>query len=479
MKNTNTKRATAAVAVAAPAKRPWWLYPAGLALALIVVFQVYGPALNGPFLYDDSYLPYVTGDFAHFPLIFYLRGLRPILMLSFWLNYQQSGNQVTYSYHAWNVILHFFNSILVYMALRKVLTWAKVERPGLEILSVFGAGLFLLHPIQTESVSYVASRSETLSVFFLLGAYVVFLYRRTTGISFGAAIAVILLFGAAALSKEHAIALVGVLLLTDYFWNPGFTFEGLRRNWKLYALAAAVGTYGAIFALRIVRSSPSAGFSLKDLTWYQFFFTECRAIWEYFRMFLLPYGQNLDHDFPVSHTIFEHGAIVGLVGLLALIGFAWHYRRRFPLISYGVFTTLILFAPTSSFVPIQDVLVEHRLYLPFIGLLFVTVGLLRFWKTSASTLAFALSFVLLAEAVLTYQRNELYSSSIAIWRDSAAEAPNKSRPHFQLAFAYYQAGKCADAQQEYAKAAQLDKPDYRLLVDWGLAYDCAGDSVTA
>jgi tetratricopeptide (TPR) repeat protein len=155
---------------------------------------------------------------------------------------------------------------------------------------------------------------------------------------------------------------------------------------------------------------------------------------------------------------------------------AWIYRRRFPLASYGWFTFLILLAPTSSFVPIRDLMVEHRLYLPFIGLLFITVEFLRRWKTGRITLIAVLSLVVLAEAALSYQRNQLYSSVVDIWKDTTDKSPAKWRPRFQLAFAYYHAGRCGEAVQEFAKAAQFETPKYELLLDWALAYDCAGNS---
>jgi protein O-mannosyl-transferase len=140
-----------------------------------------------------------------------------------------------------------------------------------------------------------------------------------------------------------------------------------------------------------------------------------------------------------------------------------------------VFAFLILLAPTSSVVPIKDPLAERRVYVAFIGLLFLAIGLLRLWRTSRTTLAAVLSVVLLAESALTYQRNQLWSNTIALWQDSVANSPNKVRPHFQLAFAHYLAGHCNDAVDEFGKTAQLGQPDYGMLVDWALAYDCAGD----
>ena len=479
-KPTKQKRGGTATAVAVKLEpqRQLWLYALGLAVSFIVLCQVYWPAINGPFLLDDTYQPYMQPYYADQTLKEWLIGVRPLLMFSYWINFKQSG-QETFGYHFTNVLLHFFNGILIFLAVRKALTWAKADKPQSEILAGFAAGLFLLHPVQTESVSYVASRSETLSVFFVLAAFVVFLYRKSVNVGWGTTAAVLLIFGAAVLTKEHTAVLPALLLLTDYYWNPGFSFEGIRRNWKLYVPIIAGAAAGVIYVLSVLAGSLSAGFAMKDLTWYQYFFTQCRAIWVYLRLFLLPIGQNADYDFPISHGIVDHGAMFGLVALLAVSVAGWIYRRQYPLASYGWFTFLILLAPTSSFVPIRDPIAERRLYLPFIGLLFITVEFLRRWKTSRTTMFAVLGVVLLAEGALSYQRNELWGNAVAIWKDTAQKSPHKLRPRYQLAFVEFQQQACSASVDDYAKAAEIEPPSHDLLVDWALAYDCAGQSDAA
>src|SRR5580704_6343728 len=174
-----SKRPAPAVAAAESRTNPLlWIYGLSLGIAFIAALEVYWPALHGPFLLDDSHLPYMLPHAAHAPLRIWLHQMRPLLMFTFWLNFQQSGVESTFGYHLVNLFLHIFNSIFIFLAVRKVLSWASIEQLAARILSLFAAGLFLLHPLQTESVSYVASRSETLSVFFVLAAFVVFLYRQ-------------------------------------------------------------------------------------------------------------------------------------------------------------------------------------------------------------------------------------------------------------------------------------------------------------
>jgi len=362
-------------AVAEAPGQPYWPYFLGGFLTLAAAFWVYGPSLNGPFLFDDRYLPFGTGTFPVEHFLAWLNGVRPVLMLSYWMNYEISQFE-TYSYHAFNVIFHAANAVLIFFIARKVLQFASVSAQR-DLLAGFAGALFLLHPVNSESVGYITSRSENFSVLLFLGAWTAFLYRQKAETTWARAATVLVLFVAAALTKEHTMVLPALLLLTDYFWNPPFSFAGIRRNWRLYLPAAAGAVLAAFYLVYRLRGAPTAGFGMKDITWYQYFFTECRAFWVYLRLFLFPIGLRVDYDFPISNTIVEHGALVALIAILAVTGAAFYYRRRYPLAAFGFFAYLILMAPTSSFMPIKDPIAEHRLYLSMIGLLFIVLEFLR------------------------------------------------------------------------------------------------------
>jgi len=400
-----------------------------------------------------------------------------MLMLSYWLNYQAFGPG-PFSFHVVNVFLHFAASCLIGLCARKVIAKAEVNQETTLWLSWICGLVFLLHPVQSETVGYVASRSDGLSVFLFFAAFALFLYRRTEAISFSSTALVLIVFGAACLTKEHAAVLPVLMVLTDFYFNPPFSMDGIKKNWRLYGPIAVLGTVAVagVFYLILARSD-SAGFGMRDLTWYQYFFTQCRAIWFYMLLFVLPVGQNLDYDFPISHTIFEHGAIAFLLGLLGLIAVAWRFRKEYPLASYGFFAFLILMAPTSSFVPIKDPFVERRLYLPMFGLLLIAMEFVRRLKLAKPVLGAAMGVILLGYSAAAWNRNQVWSSSVALWTDTVAKSPRKARPHLQLAYAYhYEQGNCPEAVAQYGIAATLEVPDYRTLVDSALASDCAGNT---
>ena len=463
----NIKRASKA---APPPRRQFLPWILGAFAALFVVFEVYGPVMNGPFIFDDDYLPFRVPGFSA-ALGTWLFGVRPLLMLTYWVNYRISPSD-TFFYHLFNLVFHFGAGTIMFLVLRRLLALANVDPDRRLLLCLFGAGLFLLHPVQTESVAYVASRSENLSVFFFLAAYAIFLGRLPEAVSWPRAAAVVGLFGAAITSKEHTLVLPGLLLLTDYYWNPGFSFAGIRRNWRLYGPVAAGFAGGLLFIGRMLFGAATAGFGLKDFRWYEYFFTQCRALFVYLRLFVLPFGLTVDYDYPLSRSLFDHGAVLGLLALVAITVAAWIWRRRFPLMSFGWFVFLILMAPTSSVMPIKDVIAERRLYLSMLGLLLIAIELVRRIPGRRVVLGISLAGVLAVAAVLAQSRNQVWNDRIALWEDTVRKSPGKARPHFQLGYAYFEAGRCGEAVRQYQEVARIQGPAYDLLVDWGLAYDC-------
>ncbi len=457
-------------AAQSPTPNPQSLLLAGAALLLLV--WAYSPALHGPFLFDDTTLPFALPSFSA-PLSQWIRGVRPVLMFTYWINAAMSGSD-TFSYHALNLVFHAATTALVFVIVRRLLEWSGAMASRRTLLAAFAAAAFLLHPVQTEAVAYLAGRSETLSVLFAFAAFAVFLYRPRPAIPWTTAAAVLALFGLALLSKEHTIALPALFLLTDFWWNPDKPAAAVRANWRLYLPMAAAGAAGVAFFWNLILHSPSAGFGLKDLPWYQYLFTEFRAIFVYPRLFLLPAGLDADWDFPYSRTLTDHGAIAGLIVLAACVYAAWHYRRRFPLATYGFFVFLVLMAPTSSVLPIKDPVAERRLYFSMLGLLLIAVDFLARLTADRRTLAWSCAAVALAAALATHSRAAVWSDAVTLWQDTVAKSPNKSRDHFQLAVAYTDAQRYTDAIAEFEKTASLTKPDYNLLVDWGLAYDAMG-----
>jgi tetratricopeptide (TPR) repeat protein len=461
------------IAPAAPhwATRPW--PRCGIALAaLVVLFYVYGPAMHTGFLFDDTTQIFALPQ-ASQPLAAWISPIRPVLMFTYWVNTRISLEDTT-SYHVFNLLIHTLTGIFVFLVLRRLLELAAVAETARIPFAAFGAALFLLHPLQAESVAYISGRSDSLCGMFACASFAVFLCRRSPAIAWPRVLAVLALFVLAVLSKQQAVVLPALFVLSDLWWNPEFPLRTLRANWRLYISLAFAAAGGLAFSWRLILgqgTGGSAGFSLKDFTWYQYLFTQFRAVFAYLFNFLLPVHLTVDWDFPISQNILQHGAIFGLAGLLALAAAAWHYRRRFPLAGYGYFVFLVLLSPTSSILPIQDPIADRRMYFPILGLILIAIDLLRRLKLEPRFLAATAAAILLAAALATHARAEVWSDPVLLWEDTALKSPNKFRAHFQLAFAYFEQGRHSLAITEFQRSAELKPPTADLLYDWGLCLD--------
>lgn len=448
-----------------------WYYLAAVLIVVWAAFEVYSPALHGPFVYDDFSLPYYNPLFHTQRLLNWIGSVRPLLMLSYWVNFQLSGRDPHW-YHVFNVFFHLLNSAAIYLIVLRILGREALDRSQRQIIALFAAMLFLLHPVQTESVAWVAGRSEGLSAVFFLWALTLFLYRHEGAIGWGRSVSLLFLFACAVLTKEHTATLPIVLLLTNVWWASKDGAGAVRRNWRLYAPMLCGALLAGKFIWDTVSSSTSAGFGGAGVSGLPYALTQCRVIFVYLRLFLFPVGQNIDYDMAWSPSHFELTTFAGFVGIVALVIVAWCLRRRFPVGSYGLLLFLILLAPTSSFIPIKDPIAERRLYLPMLGLVLVASEFLIHSIKRLSSEVVVASLLIAAASIATYQRNRLWGSEAALWEDTVAKSPNKLRGYGHLVHGLVLEHRCREALQRLDDLSRRMPIDPPLLGHWAVAYEC-------
>ena len=167
----------------------WWPPLAALA-GLLVVFQVYGPALNGAFVFDDRNAGFFAPGLNE-SVTTWVGRYRPLLMLSYWIDYRVANGNDPAQYHQTSVLLHWLTSVLAGLIVAKLVEWAGAPLKMRAALGVFAAAIFLLHPLQTESVAYVSERAEALSVMFYYAAFALFLYKRNESITLARSVAIL------------------------------------------------------------------------------------------------------------------------------------------------------------------------------------------------------------------------------------------------------------------------------------------------
>jgi tetratricopeptide (TPR) repeat protein len=363
------------------------------------------------------------------------------------------------AYHATNVLLHLAAAVLV-LALTRA-TLRRAGHPRSEGLAVFVAGAFALHPLSSQPVVYVTQRAELLASIFYVASLLLLLRSEEEGLSpRGVARYVLALaaFGLGLGAKAIAVTLPAAYLL------HGAAFASRKADgrplvpWRRrLALASPFLAGAAAFAaaqLAALRGATDAGFDVPSLGPGRYLLTQLRVVLTYLRLEIWPAGQNLDWAFPVSGGPLEGRTLVAGLGILALAGGAallWRAgrageadgARAARLAAFGVLWFLLVLAPTSSVVPIADVLVEHRAYLASWGVLLALAAggdallarLVREPRRARIARAALAGAIWLALGAALHARNVVWRSEESIWRDVVAKSPGKARAHANLAHA--------------------------------------------
>lgn len=367
---------------------------AGLLIAISSLI-VYSNTFHASFHFDDT--PQIVENYSIRNLSNWfdiVRGQRGIAMLTFAINYAIGGLNVV-GYHIVNLAVHIANGILVYFLIFLTLGNIDSLKDKAKKIAIFTALLFAVHPIQTQAVTYIVQRMETLaSMFMLIGILFFVKGTKTSNTS-----ARILLYGAVAVSyllgfysKEMAITLPALIFLYDYCFIAGNDIKKLIPRLPLYVVLLVMLAFLAAPTFTGLKETPgeSVGFGVQSITPKEYLFTQFNVLIYYIALLFVPVNQNLDYDFPISKGLFEVPAVkdgtilnfpippafISLMIILAIVGVALYLFTRHAqritqhgrLIAFFILWFFIILSPTSSFIPIIDVIFEHRLYLASVGL---------------------------------------------------------------------------------------------------------------
>ena len=365
-----------------------------VSLIAILTLIVYSNTFHASFHFDDT--PQIVENYQIRNLdnlLDILKGQRGLAMATFAINYAIGGLNVM-GYHIVNLAIHIMNGIMVYflvfITLHGVLGTDLKSVPKAKRIAIYTALLFAVHPIQTQAVTYIVQRMEILASMFMLIALLLFIKAvKTSMITLR-----IFLYGTIAVSyklgfysKEIAITLPALIFLYDYCFLAEGDFKKIMARMPLYFVLLAMLAFFTTRTLTSLQETPgesaSAGFGVQSITSNEYLFTQFNVIWTYLRLLILPVNQNLDYDYPVAKSIFEFPTLLSFVGILLILVSAFYlltpYASRFThygrLIAFFILWFFIILSPTSSFIPIIDVIFEHRLYLASVGffLLFTLV----------------------------------------------------------------------------------------------------------
>jgi tetratricopeptide (TPR) repeat protein len=453
---------------------------------------IYGNSLRNELVFDDnmliSYNPSIR-NLALYPKIFGWearrtvplapdRGVthRPVRTAVMALEYALFGRHPA-GYRAVNILLHILNGALVFGLLRRLL--------GRPWPALGAAVLFVVHPIQTEAVAYIAGQRDVLFTTFYLLGFLSFVRYRATGRPRDLGLAG-LAYLLSLLTKEMAITLPLLCVAYDLVRAlpgadaavppplPQALRDGLRvtvaQSTRLYLLGAAL--LAAVLAYFVLIANPSRQHELWGGGLGPTLNTSARILVVYLKQLVLPLTLNADYSynaFPVSTSVADPR---GLFALLLLGGLGYGLVRLLPLdrwLTFGGLWFFLTLLPVSQLIPHHELMAEHYLYLPSAGL-FLTVGLLaERWLApgrhrAALAAAFALVVVLLG--VRTMVRNRDWRDELTLWSKTVQTAPQAMRVRQNLGQTLKGRGRYEEAIEQFQAVGAIEpgRPSSHIAV---------------
>jgi tetratricopeptide (TPR) repeat protein len=477
-----------------------------LAALAALVFLIYSNVLNGPFIFDDGMYIATNQQIKDLSLL-WPPSPRYLTFLSFALNYAVGGLD-TFGYHFFNVAVHAVNSALVFALATILFNTPLMKEKGFDgyacPAAIAASFLFAAHPVQTQAVSYITQRFASLTALFYLLSLVSYLKWRTSENNSRFIFYAIAFFSAMAaqFTKETGFTLPAVMVLTEFVFFRRTKGTGRRAAALLpFLLVMAIVPF-LLFGQEFSAGSGTGvsettrRIQLRDLesvSAHDYLATQFRVMATYLSLLVLPVGQNIDYDYPLLRSFLLPEVILSaaLVASVFILGVYLLVRGRsgrsgcFLMAGYGIIFFFMAISVESSIIPINDVIYEHRLYLPDAGAAIffsaLLMGVFAFLRNRSVLKASALAWAVCVTAAIavplsaaTWSRNNLWADEVLFWRDAAAKSPQKARVRNNLGNVLYKKGLAAEGMAEFRKAAELAPSFADARYNLGTAYKDLG-----
>ena len=374
---------------------------------------------------------------------------RPVLLFTYALNNTLNPSWV-FGFHLLNLLLHLWVTLLIFFILLKTQKWVSPSPPSDRALPFLTALLFAVHPLNTDSVSYISSRSTLLATFFYLLTLYAFLSlfcnrkpAEKPAMPLFLVLVVPFFLYLSLASKLIAVTLPAALALCFFAFICPAAFpamwQRLTQKKMLYVYAGGMILIAGVF----ITTAPQFLYAPKDqglelFGRWPYFWVQLKVIaFYYLKLFAVPFNLNVDPGFPFSSVFTDPQIALALVLLTGLVFTALRFGNLWMRV--GTLWFILTLAPTSSLVPLNDLAVEHRMYLPMTLGLCLIAGLILKNSLPLKRHAWA-PVILVLLAAGTLDRNRVWIDEASLWADAVQKNPHSPRTHNNLGKAHYENG---------------------------------------
>ncbi|MEK7151315.1 MAG: tetratricopeptide repeat protein [Patescibacteria group bacterium] len=390
---------------------------------------------------------------------------RPFLFFTFAINYLISGIQPLFWHLASNLI-HIANAILIFFLLRRF---------SGRLVAFITALIFTIHPLQTEAVTYIAGRGDSLVALFMLLALTLFIKSKDNPSKswvYKSASLVLMVIGI--LSRETGIIFPFLLMIfyitflsKEKFWIS--IKKAFKEAWLYFGVVIIYG----VLRLTVLNFQNTLNFYTAPNLYSENFiyrmFTFMHVLVDYIRLLFVPVGLHMERSMTVHTSLFQWPVWLGFLIIIGIFGIIWHLYRTnkdsYKIWFFGAGWFFIGLAPVSGITPINAVIYEHWLYLPMIGFWFIAafylVKIFNYLKPKSLNAYYLILVVALVAYCLFFgyqsiQRNILWGKPIEFFQDILKYEPQSARVNNNLGNLYFNQGDKTRALEYYRRSAESE-----------------------
>jgi len=441
-----------------------WMFLAAIALLVALATLAYPNSFAGVFLLDDlSSIVDNSSIRDPNPAVHLLQGgARGLVQWTFALNYRYGGLD-PWSYHLVNLAIHTLTAIalLVFslLCMERVRDCCPLSPKDRLAIATLVAALWIVHPLNTQAVTYIVQRAEAMAALCTLAFLIFYLLAAEKKPAFLYYLLALLALALGVLSKETALMAIPIAIVLDASigrWSAGTIF---RRRWKFWTcclvpcLAIVPHLLRTIFA-----TGETVGLRMEEVTWWEYVRTQPQVWLHYLRLCLVPHPLRFDYGWPPETRV---PVLLGSwLVMVLLAAYQFYLFRTFRWLSFWGIAAALFLVPTTV-IPLLDLAVEHRMYLPLaflIAFVVIFLGSLAARRGSTRQRRFFLAGASAAIGgcvLLTIARNEVYHSPITMWSDVIDKSTSSSRRNMLIGRAYSNLGVAYGDRGQWDRATEM------------------------